>query len=34
MGQNEKVGGIEFEAGIDLAKFQADTKRLSDLLRR
>jgi TP901 family phage tail tape measure protein len=32
MPQNEKVGGIEFEAEIDLNKFQADTKKLQQLL--
>lgn len=34
MSQNEKVGGIEFEAEIDLTKFQADTKKLQQLVEK
>ena len=34
MPQNEKIGGIEFEAEIDLTKFQADQKKLIDLLEK
>ncbi len=34
MPQNEKVGGIEFEAEIDLTKFQADTKKLQQLVEK
>ena len=32
MAQNEKIGGIEFEAEIDLKKFHADTKKLQQLV--
>ena len=34
MAQNEKIGGIEFEAEIDLKKFHADTKKLQQLVEK
>lgn len=33
MANNQKVGGVEFEAAIDLAKFEKDQKKLIQLLR-
>lgn len=34
MPENQRVGGIEFEAEIDLKKFQADTKKLQKLVEQ